>query len=336
MHPYLAALQSYLTVDRLTLLAMTLARTLAILVGAFVAVRVTDRSIRLLRVNIVAVMRRRTPGASGLELQKRAETIGGIIRRTVKVSVWIVAAIMVLREFDFDVAPILAGAGIVGLAVGFGAQNLVRDVITGLLMLLENQVSVNDVAVINGTGGLVEEINLRTTVLRGLDGTVHIFPNGGITSLSNMTREYSYYVFDLGVAYKEDTDRVVAVLREVAEELRRSETYGPLILEPLDVLGVDEFADSAVIIKARIKTLPIRQWDVGREMNRRIKKRFDAEGIEIPFPQHSVSFGSGSLAAAFGLGTAARDEMKAVIREVLEERARTPPAGPEPSAGGGR
>jgi len=281
---------------------------------------VTDRSVRLLRARIVRVMTRRTPGASAMELEKRGATIGGIIRRTVKTAIWIVAGVMALNEFDFDIAPILAGAGIVGLAVGFGAQNLVRDVIAGLFMLLENQVSINDVAIINGTGGLVEEINLRTTVLRGLDGTVHVFPNGGITSLSNMTREFSYYIFDVGVAYKEDTDRVVAVLRDVADELRRTEQYGPSMLEPLDVLGVDQFADSAVIIKARVKTLPIKQWEVGREMNRRIKKRFDAEKIEIPFPHRSVYFGEASLPFRLQMDGASRADLKAVVREVLAER----------------
>jgi small conductance mechanosensitive channel len=276
--------------------------------------------VRVLRMRIVATMQRRMPGASGLELDKRGQTIGGILRRTIKTAIWIVAGVMSLKEFDFDVAPILAGAGVVGLAVGFGAQNLVRDVITGLFMLFENQISVNDVAVINGTGGQVVEINLRTTVLRGLDGTMHVFPNGAITSLSNMTREFSYYVFDVGVAYKEDTDRVVAVLREIAEELRHTDQYGPAILEPLDVLGVDRFADSAVVIKARLKTWPIRQWEVGREMNRRIKKRFDAEKIEIPFPHRSVYFaGETSLPFRLQLDGSTREELKAVVREVLAE-----------------
>jgi small conductance mechanosensitive channel len=190
-----------------------------------------------------------------------------------------------------------------------------------LFLLVENQIRVNDVVVINGTGGLVEEINLRTTVLRSLDGTVHIFPNGAITSLSNMTREYSYYVFDVGVAYKEDTDRVVEVLREVGRELREDPEYAPLILEPLEVLGLDKFADSAVIIKARIKTLPVQQWKVGREMNRRIKKRFDELGIEIPFPHMSLYFGEASKPVRLQLDGATREELKALIREVLDERA---------------
>jgi small conductance mechanosensitive channel len=232
------------------------------------------------------------------------------------------AAVMVLREAGFDIGPLLAGAGIVGLAVGFGAQNLVRDVISGMFLLIENQVRVNDVAVINGTGGLVEELNLRTTVLRGLDGTLHIFPNGAINTLSNMTHGYSFYVFNVGVAYKEDTDRVVSVLQEIAAEMMQEEPYRPMILEPLEVLGVDKFADSAVIIKARIKTMPIQQWTVGREMNRRIKKRFDELGIEIPFPHISLYFGEASKPLKVGVQDSDREQLKELIREVLEERSR--------------
>jgi small conductance mechanosensitive channel len=146
----------------------------------------------------------------------------------------------------------------------------------------------HDVAVINGVTGTVEEIGLRTTVLRSADGSVHVFPNGAIQTLSNLTREYSYYVFDIGVAYKEDTDRVVDVMQDVAARLMAEDAYKPLILEPLEVFGVDRFADSAVVIKARIKTQPMKQWTVGREMNRRLKKRFDELGIEIPFPQRTI------------------------------------------------
>jgi small conductance mechanosensitive channel len=152
-------------------------------------------------------------------------------------------------------------------------------------------VAVGDVAIINGKSGLVEAIRLRTIVLRGLDGTVHVIPNGAISELSNMTKEFSYYVIDLGVAYKEDTDRVVDVVRATAAELRKDPEYAALILDDLEVLGVDDFADSAVVIKVRIKTVPTKQWAVGRELRRRIKHAFDAQGIEIPFPHLSVYVG---------------------------------------------
>lgn len=294
-----------------------------LLLAACVATRVINRVVPRIGVRLVERVTRDT--GPDPELEKRAATMGGIFRRTAKAVIWVMAIVMVLREAGFDIGPILAGAGIVGLAVGFGAQNLVRDVISGVFLLIENQVRVNDVAVINGTGGLVEELNLRTTVLRGLDGTVHIFPNGAIESLSNMTHGFSYYIFDVGVAYKEDTDRVVAVLKGLAGEMMKEDAYRPHILEPLEVLGVDKFADSAVIVKARIKTVPIKQWLVGREMNRRIKKKFDELGIEIPFPHMSLYFGEASKPFKLGVQDGDREQLKDLIREVLEEKSRTQP-----------
>ena len=294
------------------------ARIALIFIGAFIAAKVVAKSIPRLRAHMVEVMIRRGGGANG-ELEKRAATLGAILRKAIVVVVWVVAIIMALKEAGFDVGPMLAGAGVAGLAVGFGAQNLVRDVISGLFLLIENQIRVKDVAIINGTGGLVEEINLRTTVLRGLDGTVHIFPNGSINTLSNMTHEYSYYLFDIGVAYKEDTDHVVEVVKQIADEMMQEEQYRALILAPLEVLGVDKFADSAVIIKARIKTKPINQWTVGREMNRRIKKEFDKVGIEIPFPHQSLYFGEASKPIRIQMEQADRQELKSLIREVLKE-----------------
>jgi small-conductance mechanosensitive channel len=278
---------SELTTETLYVAAQHVIRVVLILAAAVIASKLVNRWVPSLKKRIVGAMLRHGRGSDG-ELEKRAVTLGAIFRKTVTVGIWVLAFVMSLREAGFDIGPILAGAGVAGLAVGFGAQNLVRDVISGLFLLLENQIRINDVVVINGTSGLVEEINLRTTVLRSLDGSVHIFPNGAIQTLSNMTHEYSYYVFDIGVAYKEDTDHVVEVMQEVAARLIEEEKYRPLILEPLEVLGVDRLAESAVIIKARIKTLPMKQWEVGREMNRRLKKRFEELAIEIPFPQRTV------------------------------------------------
>jgi len=315
---YHAWMQSLLSNYQLPLLLEHAIRIAVILAGAYIATRIIRRVVPQIRIHLVERVIKET--GPDPEMEKRAATLGGIFRRTAKVIIWLLAIVMVLRETGFDIAPILAGAGIMGLAVGFGAQNLVRDVISGMFLLMENQVRVNDVAVINGTGGLVEELNLRTTVLRGLDGTVHVFPNGAINTLSNMTQGYSYYVFDLGVAYKEDTDHVGSVLKEIAAQMMREEQYRPLILEPLEVLGVDKFADSAVIIKTRIKTMPIKQWVVGREMNRRIKKRFDELGIEIPFPHVSLYFGEASKPVKIGIQDSDREQMKELVREVLEER----------------
>jgi small-conductance mechanosensitive channel len=228
------------------------------------------------------------------ESAKRADTLVRLLRQAVSLLLWITVGMVVLREVGVNIGPILASAGILGLAVGFGAQNLVRDVISGFFFILENQVRVGDVAVVNGTGGLVEKVNFRTMVLRDLTGSVHVFPNGTITTLSNMTSEWSAYVFEVGVAYKEDTDRVVGVLKEVCDGMRRDDVYGPPLLADPEIFGVDQLGDSAVVIKGRLKTKPSQQWLVGREFLRRVKYAFDDKGIEIPFPHRSVYVGEAS------------------------------------------
>ena len=256
---------------------------------AFIAVWVIGLAVARLEQRLAAGA---TPAAK--ERAKRARTICTLVRRGLDSAVIGAALLMILREIGMDITPILAGAGVVGLAVGFGAQTLVRDVISGVFMILEDQIRVGDVAVIDGTGGMVESIGLRTTVLRDLGGVVHVFPNGSISRLSNMTKDFSYAVLDVGVAYKEDSDRVVEVLREVGEGLVQDPAFAPSIVEPLEVLGLDALGDSQVTIKIRVKTLPLQQWLVGRELRRRIKKAFDARGIEIPFPHVSVYFGEAS------------------------------------------
>ena len=227
--------------------------------------------------------------------QKRVKTLTGLLRTISLALIWSVTVIISLDQIGLDITPIIASAGIVGLAVGFGAQNLVRDVISGFFMILENQVRVGDVAIVNGTGGLVETISFRTITLRDLAGVVHVFPNGTITTLSNMTKVWSGYLLDIGVAYKEDTDHVVEVMKEVAEDLRRDPQFSSKILQPIEIFGVDQFGASEVVIKARLKTLPIEQWNVGREYRRRLKKAFDAKGIEIPFPHQTLYMGEASL-----------------------------------------
>ena len=232
--------------------------------------------------------------AAEIERQKRAHTVSAVLQKFATVAITVVAALMLLSELNINTTPILTGLGVVGVALGFGAQQVIGDLLAGFFHIFENQIRVGDVAVINGTGGQVEDIRLRTTVLRSLDGTVHVFRNGTINTLSNMTKRFSYYVVDLGVAYKEDTDRVCQVVREVVAEMQQDDKYGPSILEPVEILGVDNFGESEVVIKLRIKTLPIKQWEVGREFRRRIKYRFDKEGIEIPFPHRSIYFGEAS------------------------------------------
>jgi small-conductance mechanosensitive channel len=284
----------------------TFIQIVIILLVARIALSILRRPLKQLQEHLIK--RGEAEGQSVDETAKRAETLSRLLRQTVAVAVWVTAGLVVLRELGVEIAPVLASAGVAGLAVGFGAQNLVRDVISGFFLILENQVRVGDVAIINGTGGLVEQINLRTIVLRDLTGTVHVFPNGAVTTLANLTQAWSAHVFDIGVAYKEDTDKVVEVIRRVGKELKVDETIGPLILEDMEVFGVDAFGDSAVVIKGRIKTVPIQQWAVGREFKRRLKKAFDAEGIEIPFPHRSIYFGEASqpfLAKLLDTGTPA-------------------------------
>jgi small conductance mechanosensitive channel len=265
--------------------------TLIVFLGA-VAVRLILRSLSRLT-SILTKAGEATESVPG-GAQKRAETLTGLLRTVAVTVIWAVVAVLSLAQVGLDVTPILAGAGIIGLAVGFGAQNLVRDLISGFFIILEDQVRLGDVAIINGTGGLVEAITFRTITLRDFSQVVHVFPNGTITTLSNMTKGWSAFVLDMGVAYKEDTDRVAEVMRQVGEDLRQDPQFREKMLEPLEVIGVDNFADSGVILRVRIKTKPIEQWTVGREYRRRLKKAFDAHKIEIPFPRHSLYMGEAS------------------------------------------
>jgi len=262
-----------------------------------------------------------------LDFANRLHTIGGLVKNAVNVLVIGASTLMILEEFGVNITPLLTAAGIGGLAVGFGAQNLVRDVISGFFLILEDQIHVGDVVKIDDTSGLVESVKLRTVVLRDLSGTVHIIPNGSITTLSNMSKEFSYSVMDVGVAYKEDTDTVVDVLRDVGADIQSDEDFGQHILDELEVLGVDDFADSAVTIKIRIKTRPLKQWMVGRELRRRIKKAFDSEGIEIPFPHISLYMGEVSnpfltrpMTASEEVDLAAKRKQQATVRQASTRR----------------
>lgn len=222
-----------------------------------------------------------------IERAKRARTLGNLVKNVVVALVTATALLMILNELKVNVMPALAGAGIVGLAVGFGAQTLVKDFISGFFLILENQIRVGDVATINGTSGAVEAINLRTTVLRDEAGAVHIFPNGSINTLTNRTKDYSYYVLELRVGFHENTDNVMDVMRQVGDELMRDAAYAASVLAPIEVFGIDAFGPSEVVVKARIKTQPTKQWVVGREYRRRLKKALEDRSIEIQ-PPHQV------------------------------------------------
>jgi small conductance mechanosensitive channel len=224
-----------------------------------------------------------------LERAKRTRTLGSVVNKVSTALIVGIATLMALEQLGVNIAPVLTGAGIVGLAVGFGAQTLVRDIISGFFLILEDQVRVGDTAAINGTGGLVEAINLRTIVLRDAEGTVHVFPNGAIQTLANRSKDFSYYVIDLDLSYREDPERAATVLRRIGEEMRADPAFAPWILEPVEILGVDAFKDWSIVLKLRIKTMPQKQWDVGREFRKRIRKRFEQENIEIPFPERVVT-----------------------------------------------
>ena len=265
----------------------SLPAVVVIVVLALLTLRIAKGLLRRLEPRMVARMKA-AQEIDDTEVEKRIATLFGILMAIVRAVVWTVAAMLVLRNIGIDIAPILAGAGVVGLTVGFGAQELARDMISGFFLLLENHVRTGDVVQVNGTGGLVESVGLRTIVLRDMSGTVHVFQNGKVNTLANMTKEWSAMVFDIGVAYDSDVDRVIEVMRRVDEELRGDEELGAEILEPMEVFGLDAFGASELVIKGRIKTRPIKQWVVGREYRRRLKKAFDVAGIEIPFPQRTL------------------------------------------------
>jgi moderate conductance mechanosensitive channel len=230
-------------------------------------------------------------GRDDAEARKRSDTLSSLVRNVLRIGILGVTAMMVIDEIGIEIGPILAAAGIVGLAVGFGAQSLVKDVISGFFMLLEDQIRVGDVVTVAGKSGLVEQVGIRLTVLRDLGGNVHYIPNGQIDVVTNMTKDYSYALLEIGVAYREDTDEIVSIIREVDAGLRNDPAYSADILEGVEILGVDRFDDSAVILKARIRTVPIKQWRVAREFNRRLKKVFDDRGVEIPFPHVTIYAG---------------------------------------------
>jgi len=222
------------------------------------------------------------------EREQRAQTLSQILRNAGLVLIGLIAGTMILRELGLDIGPIIAGAGIVGLAIGFGAQTLVKDVISGFFILLENQFSVGDSIQVGSIGGGVEKMTLRATFLRDLEGTLHIIPNSEIRILANKTKDWARAVVNVGVGYEADLDQVLAVLEDVGKQLHADETFGPLLLEEPTAMGPLELGDSAVTMRLMVKTHAGQQWGVGREMRRRIKEAFAQEGIDIPYPQYEI------------------------------------------------
>lgn len=220
--------------------------------------------------------------------EKRQNTLIGVFAGALKVIVWLVAIMMILPELGINVGPILAGAGILGVALGFGAQYMIRDFLAGLFIIIENQYREGDVVCLDGTCGLVEDINLRTTILRDLDGIVHHVPNGEIKKASNLSKQFARVNLNIGISYKENLDKVIEVVNQVGKELAEEPEWEKSIIKPPQFLRVDDFGESAIIIKILGETKPLKQWDVTGELRKRIKIAFDKEGIEIPFPQRVI------------------------------------------------
>ena len=225
-----------------------------------------------------------------VDVEARANTLASVFQHTASIVIITGGILMVFKEVGIDVTVLMGGVAVFGLAVAFGAQNLIKDYFTGFMILLENQYSLNDVVRIGDTSGQVEQVTPRITVLRDIEGNVHFIPNGEITTVTNMTHGWSRAVFDVGIAYKEDVDRVMNVLIDLGQELRKDTYFGPMILENPTMLGVDSLGESAVTLKFFIKTRPLKQWEIKREMHRRIKNKFDSLRIEIPFPHRTVYF----------------------------------------------
>ena len=230
-----------------------------------------------------------------LEIEKRLNTLMGIMRKTTRVVIWSIFGMIFLQRVNINIAPILTGAGIIGLAVGFGAQELVRDFITGFFILLEDGIRTGDVAVLNGTTGKVEKIELRTITLRDSSGVVHIFQNGKINTISNMTKGWSAMVFNIGVAYKEDLTQVMRIMKEVGDDMFIDNQFKSDMLDTMEVSGLNSFGDSEMVIRGRIRTKPGKQWGIGREYRKRLKEAFDQHNIEIPFPHQTIHWAEATV-----------------------------------------
>ena len=244
---------------------------------AWFAVILSHRMIRAFRLFI-------SKNLADAEEVKRAATLGRVFRYIASVIISLITVTLILSELGISIAPILGAAGVVGVAVGFGAQSLVKDYFTGFFLLLENQIRQGDVIQAGGKAGVVEEITLRFVRMRDYDGNVHFVPNGTITTVTNMTRGHAHAVVDVGVAYRENVDQALEIMRQTGAELRADPAFAAKILEDVEIVGVEAWADSAVVLRCRFKVAPIEQWGVRREYLRRLKHAFDVAGIKIPFP----------------------------------------------------
>jgi len=227
------------------------------------------------------------------EHMRRIETLVNVSHYVASLLIVLIATMMILSKLGVPIAPILGAAGVVGIAVGFGAQSLIKDYFNGIFFLLENQIHEGDVIEVNAKSGLVEKVTLRYILLRDLEGSVHYIPNGIITMVTNKSRGHAYAVIDVRIAYRDNIEEVFNVMREVGAEMRTSEKYAAKILEDIEIVGVQDWAESAVVLRSRFKVIPLEQWSVRREFLQRLKKAFDVKGIEIPYPHVKLYWGQG-------------------------------------------
>ena len=254
---------------------------------------------RLVSGTIRRYLERTDKDGNTIERSRRVRTLLPLLRLVVRVVLTVMVGLIVLSELGVNIAPLLAGAGVVGIAVGFGAQKLVQDIITGIFILIEDTISLGDVVRLDSShSGVVEGMSIRALKLRDVAGNLHSVPFSSVGSVTNMSKEFAYAVFDVGIGYGEDVDQVSEVLRQIGAEMRADPSWGDKILEPLDVQGLERFDTVAVVIKARFKTKALQQWAVAREFNRRMKRRFDAEGIVFPSPQTTLVLAEGAARAA--------------------------------------
>jgi len=260
--------------------------------GIAIVIGLTLLLLRLSRAVTRTLLQPRTRQGRTREAGRKLRTLAPLVQTTINVLILLIATLSALQLLGLSLGPVLAGVGILGLAVGFAAQSLIKDIINGLFILFEDALSVGDIVDVGGgVSGQVEKVSLRSLTVRDFSGNVHVVPNGTIDRVANMTKDFSRYVLNVGIAYREDVDYVIGILQEIDAGMRADPDYGKDMLEPIEILGVDRFEDSAVVIVARLTTRPIQQWRIGREFNRRMKQVFDERGIEIPFPHRTLYWG---------------------------------------------
>ncbi len=276
-------IQEYVDFEQVVIVISKLVLILIITVAGLILTKMVARSIRKMML--------KKKYKNDEEKMSRADTLSGVFQSLAKFIIFTIAIMMILKELGLDITPLIATAGLGAVALGFGAQSLIKDFFSGFFLLMENQIRLGDWVSIADVTGEVQKVNLRTTVLRDIHGKVHTIPNGEIKMVSNLTKDFSKCTIDFGIAYKENVDKVMFLLKEIMDDLASDYNYHEYILDAPKVFGVQDFADSAVIIRTQIKTKAGKHWEIGRELRRRVKNKFDELGIEIPFPHRTLYLG---------------------------------------------